>query len=350
VAEVADLTPALVSGPFAQALARDRARMNARYALAQREGAIDAQAFAAHLAGTVDPIVRAVHAARPERVAALVESLYDLSLDLIRRGLVGPRTRVPLVALLWQRVFPAIAVHLADDTRAVALALTNAALQLAAEPGARGEAWLAAMAALAPIAETPQELLDAGKVLAWRAGLAHYRASAIAVWRALRPGLQAWTLGLGEANPDTLAGVATALNQRWWAPGDGRAVPVVAIVARVGGFRGLGGPFAVPPTVTATADAIQVRAGDDSFSLHADRFGATLKRTRGEAPAAPGAPDGPRELALDAGGVVTDLTLGQPTALPRLARATSQAATADTLAVTVPHSYRVFLVARTWAA
>lgn len=307
---------------FAAALERGRPRFNARFAAARRESRlVDGAAFAVHLREVVAPVAEA----SPEaRIDAVVDALYDVSLDLMARGLLGH----PGVVGVWTRLLPRIPGPLAIDPRRLAAALSNAALQL----GDALPVFVDGLAA-APCG-TPDELLEAGKVLAWLGGQAHWRAGALKALAGLPESLAATLLGGRVGRDALLAGLADP----WWRPGSPQGAPTrLALAAIAGGFTGLGGPFARPPTVRAAGDGLYALDGVGCWSIHADAFGVTLQRAEGT-PAEAMAP-----ARVDAEGRVSWRGLSER--LPLLAGAQSVAASAHTCVVTLPHSHKLFFVA-----
>jgi len=177
----------MMSQAFADALEENRARFNALFAEARlRNASLDGDAFLAFLGSGVAPIVAA---APPERAEAVVRALYALALDLFGKEVVGPRARAPLIAEGWRVLGPALARQVATEPERVMGALTNALYNLSQTPGARGREWLSGMLALAPQCADVAMLLTVGQVLAWRAGLAHYRTGALALCAGLPPAL-----------------------------------------------------------------------------------------------------------------------------------------------------------------
>ena len=339
-----------VSGAFAAALANRRSRFNAQFAEARRwRPNLDGAAFQAHLAEVVAPVVEQAAALAPEKAEAATEALYDLSLDLMGQELLGPRARSPLLGQGWQRLFPPLAAHLAADPRRFAGALTNALHQLATTPGTRGEAWIAEVLALAPLCGDTPTLLAAAQVAAWRAGLAHYRRSALQVARTLPARVAVAALGEPEIRPPALpqleAALARLYDDPWLTPAQALNGQTgerhMQLVARVGAFRGFGGLFLAPPKVSGPGGQFLVDDGQGQWLLNADRFGATLHRT----PAPPTGPEAMQQpyYRLDTRGKVMR---GKHSAtFPELAGSQSSAADATTLAVTTPLSHVVYLVA-----
>src|SRR4051794_10581474 len=116
-----------VEGPLAESLERQRDALNARFAAARTGGfAIDAEAFAQHLAENVEPIVRAVAADMAERTDAVTAALYELSLTLVAKDVVGPRAKQAILNDAWRGVLPTIPRLVARDAARVAGCVTNA--------------------------------------------------------------------------------------------------------------------------------------------------------------------------------------------------------------------------------
>jgi hypothetical protein len=333
----------LSPGPLAEALERRRERFNARFVLARRASRrLDPDAFAGHLIRVVDPLVRAVAAAAPDRVDAAMEALFDLSLELLGGEVLGPTARRPAPGQVWTEVLPAMAPLLAREPRRVAAALTNAAVHVAAEPGARPGQWLECVRRAGEVCRTVDELLAAGQAAAWRAGLAHFREGALAALRSLElaPALRA--LGLRDGDYGSRELLDVALRERWRDPGaPASGVPALACVARVGGFRGFGGPFVTPPQAFVAEGALCVADEEGCWSLFADAFGCTFRRRSRPAPDPAEGTAAPR---LEADGRLQ--WLGLTASFPFLAGAQGIAADGTTLAVTLPRSHFLFLVAR----
>lgn len=332
----------LSPGPLAEVLERRRERCNARFRLARRANpALDPRALAEHLVAVVDPLARAVAATAPDRAEPTALVLYDLSLELLAKDVFGPNARRPAALGVWTDVLPAVAPLLAREPARVAASLTNAALRVSGVPGARPAEWLACIRRAGPACASVDELLAAGLVAAWRAGLAHARERALEAIRAGALSLPAALVALGR--PDgacaDLASLAESLADPWRAAGTPPVPPALACVARVGGFRGFGGPFVEPPEVFTSGGRLCVADAEGCWSLHADAFGATLlRRPRPAADPAAAAPRPDRQGAMRWQGVSG--------AFPFLAEPRAVATDGTTLAVAVERSHFVFLVAR----
>jgi hypothetical protein len=336
----------MLSDPFARVLADRRAELNARFAEARhRLPGLDPAAFGDFLRDAVDPVVRAAHGAAPERVEAVALAAYDVALEVMGLRLVEGEARGAAIRDTWRRVLPAVARALAADPQRLLAALTNAAHQVAATPGARAGGWVDDMARLGGRCAAGDELRRLGQVAAWRAGLAHYRAGAIAAAAALpEPLALAATGAPADARwGDVARGLAAS---EWFDPAGADAARASGprVAATVGAFRGFGGLFAEPPSVAIADGGLRVTSGDDAWLLTADRFGATFHRlppaTDGRAARQAALPAG---LSVDRTGALT--APGGTLRLPAAGRVTSCAATTTTLAVTWSHSHQVTLVA-----
>jgi len=214
----------------------------------------------------------------PSAVVEVVDTAYGVGLELLSQRLAGPRAHSPALDNGFQQLFPILARFIARAPDAVLPRLCNALHQLATVPGVRPDEWCSALARLAPSIENAEHLLGTGQILAWLAGLAHYRASALALCRSLPVNLVLNALGVPGADlPATLV----RLEQDPWfvpsAPGLG-----FRLVGSVGSFRGFGGAFLAPPQVTRVGQQLFVVSGDDAWLLALDAFGCTLHRARPE--------------------------------------------------------------------
>jgi hypothetical protein len=331
---------AALSPALAQVLRAARTELNARFAAARRERpALDAEAFAAFLRTTVDPLVRAVEQASPDRVADVALCAYDLGLELLGQGLAGPAARDPFVEAGWRRVAPAAPALVAAAPERVLAALGNALHLLASTPGARPEEWMGTMEALAPRCADVDTFLRLGQVAAWRAGMAHFRAGALAAADALPEPLALAVLG---APPGQWAMVRQRLAvDPWFDPARADAPGGLRVVARAGAFRGFGGLFTEPPRVATAGGNFLAGSGGEWWLLAADAFGATFHRATPDevarASAAPGVPG----LAVSGARLTWN---GASLELPELGTITAVAANGTTAALTARYTHAVVLV------
>ena len=260
-----------ISTPFAQVLAAGRRQFNARVEEARRRApGFDAAAFAAFVQSEVDGVVAAVHAVAPNRVTAVAAAAYDIALSLCLHGLAGPGARAQVLNQAWSQLFPKLAARVAEQPQDVLGALSNAVVHLGGVDGARSAEWLTQMVELAPGAATAGQLLDLGKVLAWRAGLAHFRSGALLAADALPPALQLAAVG-APADGRWVALRAAMATDPWASPQARRAQGW-----QVGAFTGFGGRFSQPPELRIAPVGFLVRSGTRHFLAMADAFGAVL--------------------------------------------------------------------------
>jgi hypothetical protein len=343
--------PAL--GPFAAILRARRTRYNALFAEARRfHPLLDPQIFSEHLAQVVAPVVNTAAAIDPGAAERVTDALYEMSLALVGREYLGRHTRYPAINQGWETLLPSLAPQLAQDPARVAGAMTNALHTLSTTPAARPVEWIDLVKRAAPFCPDPAALLLAGEAAAWVSGMAHYRLAALDVCDRLDSALLCALFDL----PPRAAMAETIAHLRsdpWWKPGQaspGRAPsrPEIRVVARAGGFRGFGGPFLVPPVVTGSEDTAflvsEVVPGKETrtWRLYADCFGATLVRgvPAGSAQALPAR----EKISFSIGGEVRTTT-GRKV-FPQLAGASGSSENGSTLAVSLPFSHHITLVAQ----
>ncbi len=270
-----------VSARFHAVLERHRERLNERFA--RRGRTLDAAAFLRYLRDTVDPLVEG--AGDAAEAAAL--ALFEFGFVASERGWLGAEQPSDLERTLVASL-PRFGAHWLDAPVALLRIVGNGyERMMRALDGERACRWIEACAALAPSLASREEILDAGLVLAWKAGLAEARDAALARSAARTVAFRRATLGAEEVD---------ARPERRFVPPD--AAPTVRVAARavtrVGGFLGFGGPFRVPPHVLSLEGRIVATDGSTLVELHADVFGArlvpagwALDRITGEAAPAP---------------------------------------------------------------
>ena len=256
----------MISPAFAAILASGRAQFNQRALEARRRfPSLDMAAFGAFLHDGVDPLVVAVSAAAPERVGGVTLAAYDMALGLVGHGLAGPAAKNPFLNTVWRELAPQFAALLATSPVDVLGMLSNAAIHIGGVAGARPAQWQRELAAVAAQVGSVAQLRALGQVLAWRAGVAHFRLGALAAADTLPPALA--LAAFGEPGAHWPQVHAQLLGNPWRGNADGR---------EFGSFTGLGGDFGTPPQVRATADGFVVRSAERHYLLVADAYGAVL--------------------------------------------------------------------------
>lgn len=320
----------MISPAFASILASGRAQFNARAVEARRRfPSLDMAAFGAFLHDGVDPLVVAVAAAAPERVGGATLAAYDMALELVGHGLAGPAAKNPFVNTVWRELAPQFSPLLATAPVEVLGMLSNAALHLASVAGARPAQWQRELAALAAQIVTLAQLRAVGQVLAWRAGVAHFRQGALAAADTLPPALA--LAAFGEPGAQWPQVRAQLQENPWRGNADGR---------EFGTFTGLGGDFGTPPQVRATDDGFIVRSAERHYLLVADAYGAVLHSATAQEFAQANA-DMPSAVRLD--GATVHLG-ARSIALDLPAGDIALAANAHTLAITSPWTHAIRLL------
>ena len=320
----------MITPAFASILASGRAQFNARAVEARRRfPSLDMAAFGAFLHDGVDPLVVAVAAAAPERVGGATLAAYDMALELVGHGLAGPAAKNPFVNTVWRELAPSFAPLLATAPVEVLGMLSNAAIHIASVAGARPAQWQGELAALAAQIVTLAQLRAVGQVLAWRAGVAHFRQGALAAADTLPPALA--LAAFGEPGAQWPQVRAQLLDYPWRGNAEGR---------EFGSFTGLGGDFGTPPQVRATDDGFVVRSGERHYLLVADAYGAVLHGATAQEyeQANTGMPSSVRldgaTVHLGARSIALDLPAGD----------IALAANAHTLAITSPWTHAIRLL------
>ena len=320
----------MISPAFAAILAGGRAQFNARAAEARRRfPSLDMAAFGAFLRDGVDPLVAAVAAAAPERAGGATLAAYDMALELVGHGLAGPAAKNPFLNTVWRELAPQLSTLLATAPVDVLGMLSNAAIHLGGVAGARPAQWQRELAALAVQIATVAQLRAVGQVLAWRAGVAHFRQGALAAADTLPRALA--LAAFGEPGAQWPQVHAQLVANPWRGNADGR---------EFGSFTGLGGGFGTPPQVRATKDGFVVRSTERHYLLVADAYGAVLHSATAQEfdQAQTGAPASVRldgaTLHIGARRIELDVPAGD----------IAIAANAHTLAITSPWTHAIRLL------
>jgi hypothetical protein len=330
--------PRRVGEAFAAVLRDERDVFNEKFAEARRRRPdLDGRALLGFLLGPADGVVGRVAQAAAERARDVAHAAYDAALTLVSEKLAGPGGRYPSIDEMWERLLPSVGALVADQPARVIGSLTNAVFHLASTPGTRPGEWIDRMVGVAPGLASVADLLKAGEIAAWRAGLAHLREGALAAGDALAPQIPVEILGVPRAEWHAVRERLTA--DAWWHPSRAGEDARPRVAATVGGFRGFGGLFPAPPTVATVDGHIAVSAAGECWMLVADAFGATFHRV--DAGVLAGAAPPPKLRTAH-----ESLSLhGKTLALPAIGAVTSAAAVPGTIAVTGSLTHAVTLIA-----
>ena len=315
-----------------------RSEFNRRFALAQqRYPGLDGAAFSALLAGPVNAIVERVVRIDTGAVPALVDTLYDTSLALLGQRWIGPGGRAPSVVSGWELLAEHAPALLAQQPQALIISIANALSHWSTHGG--GDDWLLKLAQLASRARSPDDLLRAGQVAAWRHGLAHFRSSALERARTLDRELLSLSLGVAPENWHESMLVRLHA-ERWYRPDQPDTSAAPRIVGQVGAFVGFGGRFEEPPLAGEIGGELLLDSGSARFSLYADAYGANVQaHGDGQLLAAQRLPEGWR---IEGGTLIGP---GCSFAFEDRGAITSAAHSVDTLVITHAWSHAATLVA-----
>lgn len=338
----------IITVPFARALESRREHFNAQFAHARKSlPGFDPEVFSEHLRNVVAPVIDAVHEKFPESVESVTETLFSLSLELIGKEFLGSSARYPAITEGWKILLPSLSNLLSGNPRIFAGAVTNALYNLSVAQNARPFEWIESMREIGVKCENISVFLDAGTVLAWRCGMAHYRKPALETCKKLNPELVCFALGVPSSKDAVYAGkmIDNLLADPWVRPSlalqNRNNKRKLNIVSSVSGFRGFGGHFLRPPEVVCADNVFYVSDGEMCWSLYADVFGAALIRSGETMPET--RQTRKTNFNLDKNGKVTKESY--EAVFTELACAKSMASNETTLAVTVPLSHYVHLVA-----
>jgi hypothetical protein len=332
---------------FVEAIRNNREKLNtkffyARHTYPQLDGAV----FLEQLQTLVEPVAETVSRIAPEKVGEIVITFYDYLLDLMGKGLLGSESRYPALLKGWTQLFTGLPHLLAQDASQFAGSISNALYNLSINQGTRPTYWIDEMNRIGKTCNDVNQFLEVGKVVAWRSGMAHYREGALETCLGLEPKLARAALCIADSNDTSIELTLFKLkNDPWLAPWSAskndNPQKQLKIASVVGAFRGFGGLFTSPPEVITSSGDFYVFDNENCWLLTADIFGATLHRLGTDLPDEdkPGAND----FTIDKKGRVYKLNQHSP--FPELASPASFAANETTLAVTLPHSFGVYLVA-----
>src|SRR5690606_33535678 len=135
--------------------------------------------------------------------------------NLIGRDLAGPHIHNQRMNSLWQDIFPALALRVADNPQLVLGALSNALVNIEALPDARPDQWLLTMKKFAPQVVSVDYLLNLGMLVAWCCGAAHFRQAALRAAVTLPEALVRDLLGVDEKISSDLL-LQNLEKNPWW--------------------------------------------------------------------------------------------------------------------------------------
>lgn len=320
-------------------LRQSREPLNAAFEAARaRWPALSGPAALDWLRLDVADAVAAVAARDPVAASRVGQTLYALGLNLLGQQLIGPEGRSPGIPEALRLLVRHAPELLATAPARLAGAYGNAAHHLGQHRGARLGDWQSRLGRALPLCAEVDTALDAGLVAAWLSGLPQYRESALARAARLPTGLLAALLDTAP-EPALLDKLAA---DPWFQPGP-PPLPLAAVRARVGDFRGLGGEFLQPPVVVGDGQTVHAVSPGWVGQLAADAWGAQLIAVLPTTLPAPA-------HAVPPGYRLTPAALHTPDGsrleLGRFGPVTGIAWTAQLLALSFRDSHRVRVLAR----
>src|SRR3954469_10863782 len=171
----------MVSAALASVLRSGRTDFNARFAAARRvHPELEVGAFGEFMATAVDELAMAVEKIRADRLGEVTMAAFDVALELVAQKLAGAGARTSSIEDGWRRILPKIPSLVASSPGRLIPAVCNAVHQIESTPNARPAQWIEIMEQFAPQCMDADVFVKLGQLAAWRAGLAHFRAGAMA--------------------------------------------------------------------------------------------------------------------------------------------------------------------------
>ena len=235
--------------------------------------ALDQDAFRDFLQAEFSDLTRLIAEQRPDVLTAFTVLLYEISLRLAGQGLLMNNAYQLPIKKLWCDVLPCYINLLAQQPRALLSLLINAMLHLQKFRDVDVASWLLNLQRMAAHISSLDDVRFAGQLLAWRAGVVHFREGVLHIApdfaEITRIALQL------PANTDINQWCANSLAKPWWT--QGRVESDKPVFQRnAGAFSGWGGDFSSTPIIKAADNGFWVNSGERYFLLLADKYGAVL--------------------------------------------------------------------------
>lgn len=206
----------------------------------------------------IEPVFKAVHQHDQTRSRKLFDVLFRDMLSVLASPAGKADFTVNKACRLLTTLNPALT---AGNPARIIKALTSARQRISRYSPQAAQMWISLMQQVMPLIKDLSELLAAGRLAAWRCGMAHLRrrldVSAISDQRIIS------LIFADEKDP------AQSLEHRW---NPGKTTSGTA----AGGFTGMGGTFSRPPLVAQKGDLVFVSDERYTRVLFADRFGHIL--------------------------------------------------------------------------
>jgi hypothetical protein len=276
-----------------------------------------------------------------------------LALELVGKGYYH---RYQELFQIWQELLIAYRHLLLEIPDRFPRHMFNALLKLFWLSASAAREWQQILFKLSALQVDFEKLSRMGIIAGWRQGLAQFRELALALTAEFDSGTLCILLGLpGVVNTANMTAIIREMQKDPWSHPDRflasrnqgmeeNRKEDLQIVRRVSTFRGFGGHFRTPPLVEAVAENILAYDEDSTFVVKADIFGAYLARIDLNKISFQATEENQEKAHVQKDGTV--FFLGLEKKIPLLAHASSFAVSTNTLAVTIPTSHSVFLVAK----
>ncbi|PKL41531.1 MAG: hypothetical protein CVV41_18245 [Candidatus Riflebacteria bacterium HGW-Riflebacteria-1] len=219
---------------------------------------LNAADVAAWFTAVIEPVFEAVHKHDLTRSRKVFDVLFRDMLSTLPSAVIAPDFEQYKDCRLLLRLNPRLS---AGNPARVLGSLATALKKIARHSQTAARSWIELMQKIVPLVTDLDGLLTAGRIAAWRCGMAHLRELA-AVSTSLDPQITASIFADKQA-------LSEQLQQRWDSSG-------TTVAAAAGGFSGYGGPFTRPPRVSLRDGLIVVADDVQTRVLFADRFGHVL--------------------------------------------------------------------------
>lgn len=273
-----------VSPELEAVLRRERDRFNQTFQMARtRFPRLDGEATLALYAELAAALLAGAARRNIADAAPALLALFETTLTLVGRELAGAGGRLPEYAPGLLECLTAAPRALFEAPREMIPGLANALYHLLSRSARAGAEWSRAYVELADLSLDRETLQAAGALAAWRAGLAHFRAAALARIDQLPPSALFAALRATEAQRSRIAPrpgefVNRLVANPWTTLENWLEPEREELVARSGGgFRGFGGVFASPPEILVGADGLLATDADSSYRIFVDAYGWSIR-------------------------------------------------------------------------
>jgi hypothetical protein len=226
-------------------------------------GAVDASIISSWMVKIIEPILRDVTVAAPDKLPGMCKALFTELLQLLgnQSGIIY-ENEYQAAWLLLKKTPSVVTVHPLRTLKAINSALES----LRTYKPENIFYWISLMDASIVYCQNIEELLSLGRIYAWLCGMAHLRERAKVEFGLLREELKSAV----RSNSALKIDFTSALNSEWMHSKQ----PL--FVGEVGGFIGYGGNFTSPPLVAQIGNDIFATDLKNSCAFFADSFGKVL--------------------------------------------------------------------------